>query len=164
MNGKMGTRLFREGLECFESLIFRFGETLGFSYNVAVRVIGIVIFSDEAITLARQLCECTNFAGHVLGDETDTVAIAGEYLDGICVVGVGGVGFHGGDKLATVVVYVFAVGDACNVEFYVVYTLKALTLGPDAHVVAFILDAEVSEILNAWFVNGMRSRCSRTVI
>ena len=108
--------------------------------------------------------EAANFVGYILWNVTDAVAIAGEYLDGICVVGVGWVGFQGGDKLAEVVVYVFAVGDACNVEFDVVYTLKALTLGPDAHVVAFIPDAEVSEILNTWFVNGMRSRCSRTVI
>ena len=53
MNGKMGTRVFREGLEYFASLIFRFGETLGFSCNVAVGVIGSVIDADITVALAR---------------------------------------------------------------------------------------------------------------
>jgi hypothetical protein len=71
-----------------------------------------------------------------------------DYLDSVLVVGVGRVGFQGGNKLAEVFVYVLAVGDACNLEFDVIYTLKALIFGPHADVVAFVLDAEVLEFLD----------------
>jgi len=43
--------------------------------------------------------------------------------------------------------YVLAVRDACNTELEVVYALNALNLWPDADMVAFVLDAEVLELL-----------------
>jgi hypothetical protein len=76
------------------------------------------------------------------------VAVIGHYLDGIGVVGVCGVGDEGCHKFAEVLVYMLAVGNACNIELYIVYTLKTLILWPDADVVAFILDAEVLKFLN----------------
>ena len=76
------------------------------------------------------------------------MAFTGDYLDGVLVIGVGRVGFQGGGELADVFIDVFAVRDACNSEFDVVYTLKALVFWPDANVVAFVLDAEVLKFLD----------------
>ena len=122
------------------------------------------MLADVAIACAWEAGEFADFACPIFGDVADAVAIAGEYLNSLRVVGIGRVGFQGGNKLAEVVVYVFAVGDACNIKLDIVYTLKALILWPHGDVVAFILDAEVAKALNTGFVNGMRSRCPRTVI
>lgn len=96
------------------------------------------------------MCESSDITGYILWDVADTVAIAGEYLNGLRVVGIGWVGFQGGDKLSEMVVYVFSVCDACNLEFDVVYTLKALIFWPYADVIAFALDTEVAETPNLW--------------
>lgn len=82
-----------------------------------------VVFADVIIALARKACEVTYFPGHILGDIAKAVAIAGEYLNGLWVVGIERVGLKGGDKLAEVVVYIFSVCDTCNLEFDVVYTM-----------------------------------------
>ena len=82
----------------------------------------------------------------ILRDVTNAVAIAGEYLDGIGIIGVGGVWFQGGYKLTEVVVYVLAIGNACNGEFEIV--TYALILWPHADMVAFVFDTEVLEFLD----------------
>ena len=138
--------------------------SFGFFFNITISEIHTVVVTDITVTTARESGEVTDFVCHVPGDVAYAVTISGEYLDGIRVVFVGWLRLQGGNELTQVVVYMFAVGDACNVEFDVVYTLKSLILGPDADVVAFVLDAEVTETLNTGFVNGMRSRCPRTVI
>ena len=72
----------------------------------------------------------------------------GEHLYGIWVVFVSWLWFQSTDTFAKIVVYVLAVGDACNIELDIVYALKALILWPDADMVAFVLDAEVLEFMD----------------
>ena len=111
-----------------------------------------VVFADVTIELARKACEVADFHSHILWNIAKAVAIAGEYLDGLWVVGIERVGLKGGDKLAEVVAYMFAVGDACNIELNIVQSLKALILWPHADVVALIFDAEIAKTPNLWFL------------
>ena len=136
--------------------------SFGFFFNITISEIHSVVCADITVATAWESGEVTDVGGLVFRDVADTVPFTGDYLDGFFVVGVGRVGFQGGTELAEVFINVFAMCDACNGEFEVV--TYALILGPNANVVAFVLDAEVSKILNTWFVNGMRSRCPRTVI
>ena len=94
--------------------------SFGFFFNITISEIHTVVVTDITVTTARESGEVTDFVCHVPGDVAYAVTIAGEYLDGVFVVWIGGVWFQGGDKLSEVVVYVFAVGDSCNIELYIV--------------------------------------------
>lgn len=133
------------------------------SCNVTIGEIHAVVGADVAVTATRERGEVTDVLRLVFGDVAYTVPFTGDYFDGFFVVGIGGFWFQVGNELTQVVVYMFAVGDACNVEFDVVYTLKSLILGPDADVVAFVLDAEILELMDGgvftvWGTDGHSGR------
>lgn len=121
-----------------------------FSYSddVAVGVIGSVIYADVAVTGTGEGGKAANVGGCVMGNVTETVSFAGYYLNGIGVIRIGGVCDKGSDELAKVLIDVLAVRDACNTELKVVYALNALNLWPDAYVVAFVFNTEVPEGLS----------------
>ena len=120
--------------------------------DVAVGEIDAVVVANIAVTAAGESGEVTNVLRLVFGDVANTVAFMSDYLDSVLVVGVGRFGFQGGSELADVVIYMFAMRDACNGEFDVVYTLKVLIFWPNADVIAFILDAEIAELLDGCIV------------
>ena len=124
------------------------GKRLSICGDVAVGEIDAVIVSNVAVTAAGERDEVTDVLRLIFGDVADAVAFMSDYLDSVLVVGVGRVGFQGGSELSEVVVYMFAVGDACNIKLDIVYTLKALIFWPDADMVAFVLDTEVAKFLN----------------
>ncbi len=76
-----------------------------------------------------------------------------DYLDGVLVVGVGRVGFQGGSELAKVLIYMFAVRDACNGKLEIV--TYELIFWPDADVVSFVLDTEIAEPFHLRGVDGL---------
>lgn len=82
----------------------------------------------------------------VTRDVADAVAFAGDNGNGLRVIGIGGLGFQGGDDFSEVFVDVLTVSDAGNGELKVV--AYALILGPDTDVVAFVAEAEVIETLD----------------
>ena len=88
------------------------------------------MLADVAIACAWEAGEFADFVCPIFGDVADAVAIVGEYLDGIRVVIVGRLRLQGGSEFAEVVVYVLAVGDACNIKLDIVYASKALIFWP----------------------------------
>jgi hypothetical protein len=108
--------------------------------------VGMVVGSDVAVAGARDGGDATDFRSHVAWNVADTVAITGDYLDGLRVVLVVRVSDKSGNELAKVIVDVLAVGNACDGELD---DIKLVTvLGPYADVIAFVFDAEVLEFLN----------------
>ena len=121
-----------------------------FSYfnDVAVGVVGVVVYADIAVTCTGEGGEAANIGGRIAGNIADAVAFAGYYLDCIGVIRIGGISDEGRDELAEMIIDVFAVRDACNTELDIVYALNALNLWPDADMVAFVFNAEVLEGLS----------------
>ena len=121
-----------------------------FSYldDVTVGVVGVVVYADVTVTGAGEGDEATDVGSCVTGDVAETVAFAGDYLNGVGVIRIAGVCDEGSNELSKVLIDVLAVRDACNTELKVVYTLNALNLWPDADVVAFVFNAEVPEGLS----------------
>lgn len=116
-----------------------------FSCDVTICEIHAVVSADVAVTATGESGEVTDVGGLVFGDVADAMAFTGNYLDGVLVVVVCRVGFQGGSELADVLIYMFAVRDACNGEFEKIHTSETLILWPDADVVAFVFDAEIAE-------------------
>lgn len=107
---------------------------------------GMVVGSDVAVAGAREGGDATDFRSHVAWNVADTVAITGDYLDGLRVVLVVRVGDKGGNELAKVAVDILAVGNTCNGKFD---NIKLGTvLRPYADMVTIVLDAEVAEIFD----------------
>lgn len=117
-----------------------------FARYIAVGEVDTVVLADVAIAGTREGGEVANVGGCVAGNIADAVAFWGDYGDGLRVVGVGGFGLQGGNKLSEVFVDVLTVGDACNRELKVV--AYALVFRPDAYVTAFVTEAEVIETLD----------------
>ena len=128
-----------------------------FACNIAVREVGAVMLSDVAIACAWEAGEFADFVCPIFGDVADAVAIVGEYLDGIRVIFIGWLRLQGGSEFTKVFFHVLAMGDACNIELDVVYTLKARFVWPDANVVAFVLDTEVAEFLDGCIFATVRT-------
>lgn len=65
-----------------------------FSYldDVAVGVVGVVVYANEAVTGAGEGGEATDVGGCVAGDIAETVAFAGDDGNGLWVIGIGGLG------------------------------------------------------------------------
>jgi len=122
--------------------------SLVISCDVTISKIKAVVGTYVAVTATGERGEVTNVLRLVFGDVADTVAFMSDYLDGVLVVGVGRVGFQGGNELTEVLIYMFAVRDACNGKFEIIHTLDALILGPDTDMVAFVLNAEIAELLH----------------
>jgi len=116
--------------------------------DVTIGKIVAVVSADVAVTTTGERGEVTDVLRLVFGDVADAVAFAGDYLDSVLVVGVSRVGFQDGSELAKVLIYMFAVRDACNGKFEIIHTLDALILGPDTDMVAFVLNAEIAELLH----------------
>lgn len=118
--------------------------------DVAAGEIGAVIEADEAVALAGDGGERTDLGGHVLRNVADTMAVSGNYLDGVEVVWVRRVGDEGADELSDVVADVIHVVHPGDGEVQVI--AEALVLWPDADVVAFVFDAEVLQVLHLGIV------------
>ena len=96
--------------------------------------------------MTRKGCRITDFCGHILWDIANMVMVACQHFDGIGVIGIVRFCFQGTFELSEIFVNIVSVRDSGNIEFYNVKL--AIILWPDADVVAFVLDAEVLEILN----------------
>lgn len=121
-------------------------------YEITIGEIFAVLLTDVAVAGAREVGKATDFCRHIFGDVAEAVTFGGDNGDGVGVVGVGGFGLQGGNGLAQVVGYVFAVGDSCNGKFEIV--TYALILGPYADVIAFVFYAEILEALDLWFFDA----------
>ena len=141
MNGKMGTRVIREGLECFVSLFFLLGETLGFSCNVAVGEVDTISLSDVEEAWAWKVGDIAHFSCHVFWDVADMVAVMGEYLNGVWIVGVCWFCFQNSNRFTKIFINVVTILNACYIKSY--HIKMAVVFWPYAHMVAFVFDAEV---------------------
>ena len=110
--------------------------------DVTICKIHAVVGAYITEAAAGESGEVTDVGSLVFWDVAYSVAFTSDYLDSILVVGVSRVGFQGGSELAKVFIYMFVVRDACNGKFNIIHTSDALILGPDADMVAFVLDAE----------------------
>ena len=122
--------------------------SLGIFCDVTICKIEAVVGTYVAVTATGESDEVTDVLRLVFWDVADAVAFTGDYLDSVLVVWVGRVGFQGGSELAEVLIYMFAVRDACNGELEIIHTLNAIILGPDTDMVAFFLNAEVLKFLD----------------
>jgi hypothetical protein len=136
------------GLCVLQALGVKHLRSLVISCDVTIGEIEAVVGTDVTVTAAGERGEVTDVLRLVFGDVANAVAFMSDYLDSVLVVGVGRVGFQGGSELAKVLIYMFAVRDACNGKFEIIHTLITLILWPDADVVAFIFDAEVLKFLD----------------
>ena len=149
----VGTRT--EAWECLYLLGFR-----GISFlvwgniwqvcDVAAGEIGAVIEADEAVALAGNGGERADLGGHVLWHVADTMAVSGNYLDGILVVLVRWFGDEGAGELSDVVADVIHVVHPGDGEVQVI--AESLVLWPDADMVTFVLYAEVLQVLHLGIV------------
>jgi len=130
--------------------------SLVISCDVTISEIYVVAGADVAVTATGESDEVTDVLRLVFGDVADTVAFMSDYLDGVLVVWVGRVGFQGGSELAKVLIYMLAMCDACNGKFEIV--TYALILWPDTDMVAFVLNAEIAEMLHLRGVDGLTRR------
>ena len=119
--------------------------------DVAAGEISAVIEADEAVALAGESGERADLSGHVLGNVADAMAVSGNYLDGIGVVWVRRVGDEGAGELSDVVFDIIHVVHPGDGEVQVI--AEALVFWPDADVVAFVLDAEVLQVLHLGIVS-----------
>ena len=83
-----------------------------------------------------------DFGSHVFRDVADMVTVRCEHLDGVWIVGVGRFCFESAFELTKVVVDVFTVGQAGDIEFDNIELI--VVFWPDGDVVTFVFDAEVS--------------------
>ena len=118
--------------------------------DVAAGEIGAVIEADEAVALAGESGERADLGGHVLRNIADAMSVTGNYLNGILVVWVRRVGDEGAGELSDVVFDIIHVVHPGDGEVQVI--AEALVLWPDADVVAFVLDAEVLQVLHLGIV------------
>ena len=130
------------------------GETLAklTDNSIAVGVEFVVVFTYKYVTRAWEAEVPTDFEGYFFWDISQVVAVMGEHLDGVSIVGVGWFGFEGAFTLTDIVVDVFSVGNAGNRELYDVKLV--MVFRPYTDVVAFVLDAEVFQLLDfgVWIV------------
>lgn len=52
-------------------------------YDIAVGVVGVVVYADVAVTGAGEGGEAANVGGRVTRDITETMTFAGYYLNGV---------------------------------------------------------------------------------
>ena len=116
--------------------------SLVISCDVTIGEIEAVVGTDITVARAGESGEVTDVLRLVFGYVADTVAFTGDYLDSVLVAGIGRVGFQGGSEVAEVLIYMFAVRDACNGEFEIIHTLNAIILWPNADVIAFVFYTE----------------------
>lgn len=122
-----------------------------FSFNIAVGEVFVVMLADVTIAGTWKTGKVTDDSCCVTRYITDAVPVGSDYLDSIRIVWVCWFWNKVGNELAKVFVDIFAMGDACNRKLNIVYSLKAFILRPDADVVTFVFDAEISKVFD-WYL------------
>ena len=146
------------GFENFINIIFHdWGNIWKLSCNIAIGEVNAVVLTDIAEAGAWKVGDFAHFSCHVFWDVADMMSVRGEYLDGILVVVVCWFRFHGANEFTNVIVDIVTVGHSCDIELQIIS--YELVFGPDADVVAFVLDAEVLQLLHGcvrigfWFIH-----------
>ena len=110
-------------------------------YDVTVRKIDVVVFTDVTITATGEGYGVSDSCSHIPGYIADTVTFVCHNLDGVWIAGIRWFRLQGSDKLAEVFIDMFTVGNACNIKFYNVWHI--LIFWPYLYIITIILDAKV---------------------
>lgn len=123
------------------------GKTFGyFCGNITVGEVDIISLSDVEEAWVWKLCECANFVGHIFWDVAEMVAVIGEYLNGVWIIGVCWFCFQNSNRFTKIFINVVTIFNACYTKSY--HIKMVVVLWPYRNIVAFVLDAEIFEFLD----------------
>lgn len=124
----------------------KWGHIWLFNFDITVGKVGTIVLTNIAIAGTWKVANVTDGIGGVLGYIAEVMTVRSKYLDGVRIVGVCRFRLQGSDKLTEVAVDSFSVENAGNVELDI--PTNRLVFRPYAYIVSFVLDAEVSELLD----------------